>query len=477
MSRLDKALKKILTADGEYSFDTIYDLLPKALKKELDRTQLYQKLEHYLLQTGNTNMAVSRSGEKVISRENLFASCSFRIQMTSFELDNHQLIIGHRFLPFIHPEIPVEKLHFFDDQDRPLPIRHQDLPVNQSTSIFFNLLPPYGITQYIAGDGTEQSLNMACIEMDQWLKEQHFKPEDQILISVKDYAQLEFYLEKLDSREIASRRIADQYYDKKITEAIYHVFGLIGKSFLPVDMHLLWAFAQMPPDLIEKGGTPFGPFISQHENLTFFQDGPYAFLQDKNFMEELMENAIEQAKQGSPEKMGTATKLDDIFQEMGNSFSKLLLKACMVEQLLEWNEINEDELFAQMFDGDGRYFFNARQEEHFLQAFSKLLESVEKKWEDRKLALPHLQLLRKAIQFKMEIIYLLRELNKIEDPNQLNMQALLQLQPIDQSLDQILENILSKEPMPYQEAQTLVKQLETGRKKFRLFRDDLLNEF
>lgn len=477
MSRLNKALKKILAAEGVLQFDNIYNALPDESKADLDRAQLGQKLEHFLLQSGNTNQAVNRIEEHVISRESLFGECTFRIRLTPYELEDRQLIIGHRLLPYIHPGIPIEELSFFDDKDQHLPIEREEMPVNQATSIFFNLLPPYGISQYITGDGTSQTLDMAVIDLDQWLRQQGFEAEDQLRISVKDYARLEFYIEKLDSREIASQRLADRYYNKQLTDAIYHVFSLIGKSFLPVDMHLLWAFAQLDTQLIENGGTPFGPFISEHESLTFFQDGPYAFLQDKDFMDELMETAIEQAKHSSTEKMGTARGLDGIFQELGNSFSKLLLKACAVEQLLEHDEIRPEVLFEQIFDGQLHPFYNARQEKNFEQAFSKLLTTVQDKWKDRKLALPHLQLLRKAIQFKMEIVYLLRELNKINDPNQLNMQALLQLQPIDQSLDQILENLLSKKPMPYQEAQTLVKQLETGRKKFLLFRDDLLGEF
>lgn len=477
MSRLDKALKKILAREGRLQFDDIYKAIPDEIKDKPERAQLSQTLENYLLQTGNTNQAVNRTEETVLSREDLFADCSFRIHLTPFELENRELIIGHRFLPFIHPGIPIEELRFFDEQDHPLPIERKEMPVNQSTSIFFNLLPPYGISQYIEGDGTSQKLQMACIDLDEWLSEQAFKPDDQLLISAKNYTELSFYIEKIDSREIASQRLADRYYDKQLTEAIYHVFRLIGKSFLPVDMHLLWAFAQLESSLIENGGTPFGPFISQHENLTFFQDGPYAFLQDKNFMDELMENAIEQAKHSNTKKMGTATGLDGIFQELGNSFSKLLLKASMVEQLLEWDEIDKKALHEQMFTGNDRPFYNAKQEGNFIHAFDKLMHSVQEKWKDRKLALPHLQLLRRAIQFKMEIVYLLRELNNIDDPNQLNMQALLQLQPIDQSLDQILENLLSKKPMPYQEAQTLVKQLETGREKFLLFRGDILDDF
>lgn len=477
MSSLKKAFKKILATEDRLTFEDIYRALSDEVKEKVDRAQLGQSLEQHLLQAGNTNQAVNRNEEIVVSREGLFRDCSFRIQLTAYEFEDRELILGHRLLPYIHPGIPVEELSFFDDEDRPIPIQRKDMPVNQSTSIFFNLLPPYGITQYIEGDGTSQTLQMAYLDLDTWLREQSFQLDDQLLISVKDYSKLAFYLEKLDSREIASQRLTDRYYNKQLTDAIYHVFSLIGKSFLPVDMHLLWAFAQLEEGVIEKGGTPFGPFISQHESLTFFQDGPYAFLQDRNFMDELMESALEQAKHSSNDRMGTASGLDGIFQELGNSFSKLLLKACMVDHLLEKDEIDETALLDQMFDGTTRPFYNAKQENNFNAAFGKLKKTVLEKWKDRKLALPHLQLLRKAIQFKMEIVYLLRELNKINDPNQLNMQALLQLQPIDQSLDQILENLLSKKPMPYQEAQTLVKQLETGREKFLLFRDDLLEEF
>ncbi|MCB0375698.1 MAG: hypothetical protein KDD04_07245, partial [Sinomicrobium sp.] len=446
-----------------------------ALKDGLVVDEMGLVLEQFLLESGNTRLAVNRPEKKIVSRSSLFANCAFRIQLTPFELENRQLIIGHRLMPFVHPGIPVEQLHFFDAREQIIPLIRSTFTITQESSIFFNLLPPYGITQYIE-DHAGQDLSLAILDLKQWLRTEKFEPEDQLLVSVRDYAKLEFYLEKLNQREINSLRLADRFYEKTLTEGIYHVADIIGKSFLPVDMHLFWAFAQMDPSVIEKAGTPFGPFISRHENLTFFQEGPYAFLQDKNFMDDLMESAIQYAKNPPAMEMGVATDLDGILQEMGSSFSRLLLKAFMVEQLLEWDEIREEVLYDEIF-GENKYpFFNDRQEKNFKRAFSRLLKSVKDKWADRELALPHLQLLRKAIQFKMEIIHLLRELNTIEDPQQLNMQALLQLQPIDQSLDQIMDNLLSKKPMAYQEAQALVKQLDSGREKFLLFREDLLEE-
>lgn len=476
MSGLSKALEKILGAAADQSFEAIYDSLPDKWKKDLEPNQLGPVLEQYLLEAGSTTLAVNRTEEKVISRDTLFATCSFRIQLTPTELAGRQLIIGHRMLPFIHPGQPVDQLRFFDGKDRPLTLARELLTIDQPGSIFFNLLPPYGISQYIEGDGTGQYLNMAVLQLDTWLREEQFTTEDQLLISVRDEGRKEFYVEKLSSREINSLRLADRYYEKMLTEAIYQVAAIIGRGFLPVDIHLFWAFAQMEAQLIENAGTPFGPFISRHENLTFFQEGPYAFLQDKNFMEELMESAIQNAKNQPEMEMGIATDLDGIFQEMGNSFSELLVKAYMVEQIQEWEEVQEEDLLLQIFGPVPQPFFNARQELNFRQAFARLKDSTLEKWEDRELALPHLQLLRKAIHFKLEIIGLLRELNQVDDPHQLNVQALMQLQPIDQSLDQILENLMSKKPMPYQEAQTLVKQLDSGREKFFLFRDDLLQD-
>lgn len=421
MNGLHKAFKKILGRGDEQHFEDIYERLPDNLKDELERDKIGQELQVYLLQAGDTMQAVSNTLQKVVSRQSLFGQCSFRIQLTASELEDKRLIIGHRLQPFIHPEIPVEELQFFDEHDVLLPMDRFELPVNQSNSIYFNLLPPYGLTQYIEGDGTGQMLSMAIIDLGQWMKHQQFDPEDQLLVSVKDYKKLEFYIDKLSSREIARLHFADRHYEHQLTDAIYAVFDIIGRSILPVDMHLLWAYAQLEPEVIQKGGTPFGPFISRHETLTFYQEGPFAFLQNQNFMEELMENAIQHAQDASPEAKGNATDLDGIFQELGNSFSELLLKACMVEQLLEWDEVNEEALMIKAFATPDPAFYNPRQAANFKKAYNKLLRSVRKKWSDQRLALPHLQLLRKAIQFKMEIVILLRALNKIRDPQHLNM--------------------------------------------------------
>ncbi len=217
MSSLKKALKKLLATEERLHFDDIYRALPEEAKEKSDRAQLGQSIEDYLLQAGNTNQAVNRTQEVVLSRESLFNKCSFRIQLTPFELEDRELVIGHRLLPYVHPGIPIEELNFFDEQDQPLAIIRKEMPVNQSTSIFFNLLPPYGITQYIEGDGTSQTLQMAFLDLEGWLPKQAFKQDDQLLISVKDYKNLEFYVEKLDSREIASQRLTDRYYNKQLT--------------------------------------------------------------------------------------------------------------------------------------------------------------------------------------------------------------------------------------------------------------------
>ncbi|MCB0634518.1 MAG: hypothetical protein KDD15_32515, partial [Lewinella sp.] len=235
MNGLNKALKKILGQGDEQHFEDIYQRLPDKLKDDLERDNIGQTLQVYLLQSGDTMQAVSITHSKVVSRQSLFSDCSFRIQLTPGELEDKRLIIGHRLQPFIHPEIPVEHIHFFDDQDRPLPLERVPLSVNQSNSIYFNLLPPYGIAQYLEGDGTNQALLMATVDLSDWIRTQRFEAEDQLQISVKNYDQLEFYIEKLSSREIARLHFSDRHYENNLTEAIYQVFEIIGRSILPVD--------------------------------------------------------------------------------------------------------------------------------------------------------------------------------------------------------------------------------------------------
>lgn len=477
MSALVKAVDKIVSGSSVRELTQLYELLPARIRKQVPAAEFGDVLIHELLTSGNTNIAVVPQQQLLVKREELFADCSFRVQLTEEERVAHQLIIGHRLLPYIHPSLPVEQLIFLNTEGERLKVFFEQLPINPQTGIYFSLLPPYGIAQYLKQSRTEEGLYMAVLDLEPVFALQPLGPEDQLLITARDYQANEFHVEVLSSREISARRLADRYRDQQLTDAIYEMFGIIGQAFLPVDMHLFWSMASLGPELATQPATPFGPFISRHDTLTFYQEGPYSFLQDKHYLDDMMERALQNSMQPSLEEMGKAKDFDGIMRELGNSFSEILTRAIIAQKMIESQEIDKEEIMEHIFAARAAPFFNRQQEQNFEQAFKKLLKEVKRQWQSRQLALPYLQLLRKAIRFKLDIVHLLRDLNEyIHDPQQLNMEALLQLQPIDHSLDQILNNLLSDSPMAHQEAQSLTKQLDKGREKFLQFREEFLED-
>ena len=149
----------------------------------------------------------------------------------------------------------------------------------------------------------------------------------------------------------------------------------------------------------------------------------------------------------------------------------------MVHHLHKYGEIRPDAILQTIFRQDYEPFYVDKQEENFNKALLALQDTVEEKWEKERLALPVQQLLAKALDFKVEFVNFLREIDdNLVSPEELDFAELLQLQPVDHLIDEIILLITRKEPISAKEGQIIGNQLNMARELFRNFKDSFLDK-
>ncbi|MFM9950252.1 MAG: hypothetical protein ACKV1O_20120, partial [Saprospiraceae bacterium] len=277
-------------------------------------------------------------------------------------------------------------------------------------------------------------------------------------------------------KEVAAQQLLIQRRDELLTDAIDDV--LLGiDEVIPADITLFWAFALGDPKLPELPGTPLGPFLNNHEELQIFFDAGFAHIQMKDYYEDLFDSAMEDMATMDPKDMGKAKDLDGIFRELGSSFTPDFVSAKFLLQLHERQEIATDEVINILFKSGIEPFYNKKQEKNFSKAFNELAESVAETWADKRLPLPVVSLLKKTIQFKIEFIGLLREIDlRMTAPEEFDFSMLMHLQPVDMMLDQLLSLIVEKgDEISTKEIKDLVIQIEKAREYFTEARREILD--
>ncbi len=472
--KIHKAIEELLAGESITNLDEFIERVRAISKSKKKDDALWEEVSSYLMENAMTDVAINLDSNELIYRDQLFEDVAFRVNLTEDEYNAKKMYIGHRMIPYVHPGIPQEEYRFQDADGKEIRTIKEILPA-ETGFIYLSLLPPYAIADDMV-DLHKNQISLFALDLSHWMKENQFSREDQIVISPVDYAESIFQIEPVRRKEIAAQQLLIQRRDELLTEAIDDVLLEIDEV-TPADVTLFWAFALGDPKLPELPGTPIGPFLNTHEELQIFFDAGFAHIQMKDYYEELFDNAMEEMELMSPEDMGKAKDLDGIFKELGSSFTADFVAAKFLLQLHERQEIDVEEVAEILFKPGVEPFYNKKQEKNFSKAFEALAEDIAENWASRRLPLPIVSMLKKTIQFKIEFIGLLREIdNRMTSPEDFDFSMLMHLQPVDMMIDQLLALVVQKgHEVSTVEVKDLVLQLEKAREYFLEARKDILD--
>ncbi len=472
--KLEKAIEKVLKERSKIDIFECIDAIKEHSKSRQNDDLIADAIDEYLLSTGTTDITINYDKEEIVYREKLFADVSFRILLTSEEFSTKQLVIGHRFLPFIHPSTHPKKVMLIDEADNEIEII-EDFRSFLDTQTYYSLLPPYGLQHYDLDDNS--NIQVYSYDLAAWMKRNQFKSKDNLLISVIDYDKNVFRLEKMSSRDVNAQKLVTQNMQQKLYAAFCDHM-VYSDAMLPIDVQLFQAFAIADASIFQQAIFPLGPFISDHEELEIFNNGSYAFLNTQSGMEETFSNAYDDALYPDISNMGKATEMEGIFAEMGISYTVEFVEAKMIEQIHIQNQIDKDEIYRLLFKRGDEAFYNAAQRENFDKAFQKMSEKVNNNFSEKRLSPSEQRLLSQTLRLKMDVIGLLRDIDaKLTNPENFDFSMLMQLQPFENLTDGLLHVLTAQND---QKSQNLLgdisNQVKMMHEEFGRVRDFILDQ-
>lgn len=474
--KIDTAFKTLLNTRQHREINDFLDAAKEQANFAGSRDDVMEAFRTYLSQTGNVDIAINFEEETIIYRDELFQETTFYIQPTTYECSQKVLIIGHRLVPFVNPTLPCNQLQFVTANNLELEQHSQKYPFEEF-EIFFRLLPPYE-SKYFDIDIESNQVSLDVIDLKPWLGQTPLKEEDWIEVEPIDPGKGVFSLTLIGSRKKAELGLLLRRKDQLLSDAIEYILEEKYPVF-PVDLTLFWAFAQFPKNArpLQMAGSPIGPFLSQLDDINFYNDGEFTYLQTSDYYESFWEDALAGEFLPDLDQMGEAEDIDGIFAELGSTFSQTIVEGFMVHQLHKHGEIRPEAIMQTIFRQDYEPFYVEKQEENFKKALVELQDATEHKWDEDRLALPVQQLLAKALDFKVEFVNFLREIDdNLVSPEELDFAELLQLQPVDHLIDEIILLVIQKEPISAQEGQTIGNQLNMARELFRNFKHNFLDK-
>ncbi len=471
--KLEKAFESLLAPRDLTDLSLFVEKAKQQAKSKDNEDAIFDAFVTYLSETGNVDIAINFEEQTIVYREQLFRDTSFYIQPTAYECKEQVVILGHRLIRFINPTFPGHQLIFQTANDLELKQTMKAFPF-ENFEIFFRLLPPYE-SKYFDIDIETSQVSLGVLDLKPWLGQTVLKVEDWIEVEPIDYDKGIFSLTLLGSRKKAELGLLLRRKDKLLIESVEEI--LFNYSpVLPVDLTLFWAFAQLPTKTLAMAGSPIGPFLSKQEDYNFYNDGEFTYLQTANYYESFWEDAIAGEFLPDLENMGKAEDINGIFAEIGSTFSESVVEGFMVHHLHKHGEIDTKIIMESIFRQDIEPFYIIKQEKNFTKALEKLQDEVQENWENERLALPVQQLLSKALDFKVEFVNFLREIDdKLTNPEELEFAELLQLQPVDHLIDEIIFLVIGKEAISAKEGKTISNQLSMARDLFRNFKANFLN--
>ncbi len=449
-----KAIIKLLDRPEIKNIEQLAEEVKKLSGSKWNTKQIKNFIEKLLIENYDYSDYLIKENGKLCRKAFLFAKTKFKIKLTEKEIEEKQLVIGHRFIPFISNNTLLKDIILFDSNGKKIKKIKQNINfADVETYLSFYDLAQITYLQDVEGE----TVIASCFDLNQWFDENEFTPYDYIQIQVLDFYKSEFKIEKIESRDYNTKKLV---FDKRDTELENAILEIIQTEDMPSVVYqlLFYAYAELNMETIKETGSPLSIFINTSEkfNLENISGIPFLVKEGTTLHERFAEVEL-------PEP-GKAKNLNGIFRELGYSFSENFVIALIIQQIKTKGKINIDKIISIILKTEYD-FINQKQAKNFEKAFNKVLKTTIKKWTNIRINKYVLWLLEISIDIQKNTNKLLRATDKFLNTNphlveSFDYSILDTYRPIELSAEEMITFIVeSKAKIPAKEAKKIAEQL------------------
>lgn len=351
-----------------------------------------------------------------VPRHHLFADARFRVCPLAAELQEGVLYPGHRFIPFCHPDAPIDELTLLDADDDPIVYKVVEASV-EDVVIYHNLIPLSKIP-FLVPDEESAPLSrvwLNALDLAAWYAKHGFQEGDAILITVLDLNQGIYRIEHSPLEDIQRNFSEIRRSDVALEEALLRVIEESTPDAL-IETQLFHAHAQADPRILQNPGNHIGAVLSNSEGLTWTNDGHVCCLHAPGASPQ--DGLLMQAIDDLPVPTGKGKSVAAIIEDLGIATSITEIRA-MIRQAAtrtkgQGNAAQTQarhEVLDELFPYGAAHFVNRKQADAFFRDFDRLWDKVAREESRHPSPLPLARLRGLVLAAKADIRRLLRDID------------------------------------------------------------------
>jgi hypothetical protein len=446
-SKIEKAVKAfVASADKTFTAENAAEEIAKGLK--LDIVEIIHKIED-LLAGDDSLLDITKEDElreTYIPRRKFFYKAEFCISPTQEEIDKGILFPGHRFHPFLNPDIlPFDAVLKPENSESALKMKTvkdfkiKDLVIYHSllgTELMLSYLimnDTSNVNAFDPGKENAVKLKMKVFDMKEFYKKHSFKLGDALLASVDDCDEGVFRFSVLPGSEKQSHFADIQVWVSKMENALMNVFDKFGPA-IDIPSQLEQALIT-DPSMMEHVFVSYGEFLNITQKICIKPFGTKT-----SVLWRVNENPVDSLDM-NPEftvSTGSVESMEKILAEIGVSLRTHEIEAFMRDELHHGRKSLEA-VSARCFSGRDLIFSDEAQEVAFDNFMDELWEEVTEDY-NRFTDEVHGKIRSKALALVEEQMAFLRSIDRMRVmPDQLPREEMLAFSEISGILSQLLD--------------------------------------
>ncbi|MFQ3621883.1 MAG: hypothetical protein SNJ78_13185, partial [Spirochaetales bacterium] len=373
----DTALKQELTrAIRQFIFEQKKTFTFTALKNHLSSLILKCDSEKDLVDLIEAvQLSFTSNFQRLYPRHIFFKNAQFLISPTEEELSGGYLIPGHRFIPFLNPEVKPWETVLLEGNQQPIPTcwvrkRVKDLYVYHS---LFSRSNPHNLFQLeSASKESNQMVEILAFDMGKLYLKAKMKAGSGLILTVLDWIKGEYLVEPISKRKRQQMLKEGTGWIEQLEKGFLRSFEDLGFEY-PVEEQIAYAYFYAGKKVLHSPPLHLGGFIESCSFIHFVDVGTEVRLWHSPNIpsEDLLASAgSDPNKNPSP--------VQDLLLEMGIPLTEGAIVAYIRDAL--YHGITSPELVLQRMFGHVSSYDSPRQKEAFENFFFNLWKRVKRSY-------------------------------------------------------------------------------------------------